>query len=169
MIARLLSRIGIEIWRDIPQYEGHYQVSNLGKVRSLKFNRIKDVTFLNNKNRFVASLYNDGVRESGRLVSVISAIAFLNHKPCGHKIVVDHIDNNPLNDRLYNLQLITQRENLTKDKKNKSGYTGVYSIRNRYYSLIRIGGEKKYLGYFSTKEEASEAYQNELKKIKEKL
>ena len=168
MIAKLLSRIGIEIWRDIPQYEGHYQVSNLGKVRSLKFNRIKDVTFLNNKNRFVASLYNDGVRESGRLVSVISAIAFLNHKPCGYKIVVDHIDNNPLNDRLYNLQLITQRENLTKDKKNKSGYTGVYSVRNRYYSLIRIGGEKKYLGVFSTKREASEAYQNELKKIKQK-
>tara|TARA_R110000782_G_scaffold27464_1_gene69484 strand:+ start:53 stop:559 length:507 start_codon:yes stop_codon:yes gene_type:complete len=168
MIAKLLSRIGIEIWRDIPQYEGHYQVSNLGKVRSLKLNRIKDVTFLNNKNRFVASLYNDGVRESGRLVSVISAIAFLNHKPCGYKIVVDHIDNNPLNDRLYNLQLITQRENLTKDKKNKSGYTGVYSVRNRYYSLIRIGGEKKYLGVFSTKREASEAYQNELKKIKQK-
>jgi hypothetical protein len=166
MIAKLLSRIGIEIWRDIPQYEGHYQVSNLGKVRSLKLNRIKDVTFLNNKNRFVASLYNDGVRVSGRLVSVISAIAFLNHKPCGYKIVVDHIDNNPLNDRLYNLQLITQRENLTKDKKNKSGYTGVYSVRNRYYSLIRIGGEKKYLGVFSTKGEASEAYQNELKKLK---
>ena len=168
MIAKLLSRIGIEIWRDIPQYEGHYQVSNLGKVRSLKFNRIKDVTFLNNKNRFVASLCIDGVRVSGRFVSVISAITFLNHKPCGHKIIVDHIDNNPLNDRLYNLQLITQRENLTKDKKNKSGYTGVYSIRNRYYSSIKIGGEKKHLGYFSTKEEASEAYQNELKKIKQK-
>lgn len=26
----------IEIWKDVPGYEGHYQVSNLGKVRQIK-------------------------------------------------------------------------------------------------------------------------------------
>ena len=29
-----------EIWKDIKDYEGYYQVSNLGNVRSLKFNKI---------------------------------------------------------------------------------------------------------------------------------
>ena len=26
-----------EIWRDIPNFEGHYQISNYGRVKSLKF------------------------------------------------------------------------------------------------------------------------------------
>ena len=29
-----------EIWKDIKDYEGYYQVSNLGNIRSLKFNKI---------------------------------------------------------------------------------------------------------------------------------
>lgn len=39
MIASLLSRIGIEVWKDIPEYEGLYQVSNLGNVRSLNYRK----------------------------------------------------------------------------------------------------------------------------------
>ena len=35
MIAKTLSRLGIEVWKDIPEYEGFYQVSNLANVRSL--------------------------------------------------------------------------------------------------------------------------------------
>ena len=35
MIAKTLSRLGIEVWKDIPEYEGLYQVSNLGNVKSL--------------------------------------------------------------------------------------------------------------------------------------
>jgi hypothetical protein len=30
-----------EIWRDVPNYEGLYQISNNGKVRSLNYNRTK--------------------------------------------------------------------------------------------------------------------------------
>lgn len=26
----------MEVWKDIPEYEGHYQASNLGKIRSIK-------------------------------------------------------------------------------------------------------------------------------------
>ena len=35
------SVVNIEIWKDIEGYEGLYQVSNLGRVKSLKFNKIK--------------------------------------------------------------------------------------------------------------------------------
>ena len=31
----------IEEWKDIPEYEGLYQVSNLGNVKSLKFGKQK--------------------------------------------------------------------------------------------------------------------------------
>ena len=35
MIAKLKSRLRIEVWKDIPEFEGLYQVSNLGNVKSL--------------------------------------------------------------------------------------------------------------------------------------
>jgi hypothetical protein len=164
MIAKLLSRLGIEVWKDIPQYEGHYKVSNLGNVINIKFNNIK---YLNSKGRYAVSLYKNNIPSHNRRISVLIAEAFLNHKRCGYKLVVDHIDNNSLNDKLYNIQVITQRENLTKDKINKTGYTGVYKTTNGngFQSEIRDGKIKKYLGRFKTKKEASQAYQNELTKL----
>ena len=40
MIAKTLSRIGVEVWKEIPTFKS-YEVSNLGNVRSLKFNKLK--------------------------------------------------------------------------------------------------------------------------------
>lgn len=37
----LIGGINMEIWRDIEGYEGLYQVSNLGKVRSLNYNGVR--------------------------------------------------------------------------------------------------------------------------------
>ena len=166
MIAKLLSRVGIEVWKDIPEYEGLYQVSNLGNVRSLKFNRIKYIKHLNSKGRYSVTLSNDKTKTTNNKISVLIAQTFLNHKQCGHKLIVDHIDNNKKNDRLYNLQIITHRENLSKDKKNKtSKFTGVYFSQNRWVSEIRIEGKSKYLGRFKIEKEAADAYQKKLKEI----
>tara|TARA_R110002095_G_scaffold93223_1_gene81388 strand:+ start:46 stop:558 length:513 start_codon:yes stop_codon:yes gene_type:complete len=167
MIAKLLSRLGIEVWKDIPEYEGLYQVSNLGNVISFKRKNIKIIKkILNPKGRFFVNLYNNnGILKSYR-ISVLIALAFLNHKPCGHKLVVDHIDNNKINDKLYNLQVITQRQNLSKDKKNgTSKYIGVYKYGHKWRSAIRINNKKKHLGTFENEIEASQAYQQKLNKI----
>ena len=39
MIDSLLSRLGIEVWKDIPDFEGLYQVSNLGNVRIVNYRK----------------------------------------------------------------------------------------------------------------------------------
>ena len=171
MIYKLLSRLGIEVWKDIPEYEGLYQVSNLGNVKSLNYRQTGKTKVLmkhiNNKNRYTLNLYKEGKRYSNRNISVLMAIAFLNHKPNGNKLVVDHINNISTNDNLYNLQVITNRENITKDRKNKTGYTGVYKATDgyAYVSEIKIKNKRKYLGRFKSKIEASQAYQQELNKI----
>ena len=167
MKAKLLSRLGIEIWKNIPNYNGIYQVSNLGNIKSLKFNKVKYLKLtLNSEGRYSVSLYKNGILSSNKKLSVLVAEAFLNHTPCGHKLVVDHIDNNPLNDKLYNLQIITHRKNLTKDKKNgTSKYIGVFKYGKRWRSEIGINNTKNYLGTFNTEIEASQAYQKELTKL----
>ena len=167
MINKIFSRLGIEVWKDIPEYEGIYQVSNLGNARSIKFNKINYIKFINTQGRYAVNLSKNNIKSSNRKISVLVAQAFLNHKRCGHKLVVDHIDNNKINDRLYNLQVITQRLNLSKDKKNKtSKYVGVYKYGKKWRSEIRINKNKYYLGIFNNETEASQAYQKELNKIK---
>lgn len=169
MIAKTLSRLGIEVWKDIPEYEGLYQVSNLGNVRSLKYNKVKLMkTPLDNYGRALTSLRLNNKTKTYRTY-ILVAKAFLKHKPCGMNIVVDHINNNVLNNKLYNLQLITQRENASKDKKGgTSKYTGVswHKTIGKWISNIRIDDKVKHLGYFTDEKEAAQAYQNELNKIK---
>ena len=169
MIAKLKSRLGIEVWKDIPEFEGFYQVSNLGNVKSLNYRRTgkpkKMVLSLNSKKRLNTYLSKKGIIKNYQIHCLV-AISFLKHKPDGHKIVVDHIDNNPINNHLYNLQLITQRENTSKDSKNPNNYTGVFKTPSKKFkSLISLSGRQKYLGTFNTAKEASQAYQNELNKI----
>jgi len=166
-----------EIWKAIPGYEGYYEVSNLGQVRSLDREILhKKHGIQKRKGKIVSShigkrgylstyLSKEGKIKTLKVHQVV-AMAFLNHTPCGLKVVVDHINNNSLDNRLENLQLISNRENLSKDKKPKSGYTGVYRNGKGFLAQIQINKKTINLGTFKTAEEASEAYQNKLKLTK---
>lgn len=176
MIAKLKSRLGIEVWKDIPEYEGFYQVSNLGNVKSLSrvdgINRnVKEKVLKVNKSS--GGYFNTGLYKHSKKkvinVHQLVCIAFLNHKPCGHKLVVNHIDRNRLNNNLYNLEIITQRKNSNrKHIKSSSKYVGVSwsNSSKKWKSAIKINGKTKHLGFFIDELEASQAYQNELNKIK---
>ncbi len=150
-----------EEWRDIKGYKGDYQVSNLGRVKSLK--QIKErIMKPSNSKRYLTINLSKSDKKKTFEVHQLVAIAFLDHTPCGHKQVVDHIDNNPLNNHANNLQIIRHRENVSKGR-NRSLPTGVYATRHgRFYSLIYINGKQFHLGTFPTPEEASEAYQARL-------
>jgi len=174
MIAKVLSRIGIEVWKDIPEFEGIYQVSNLGNVKSLNYRKKGIIKMLckslNTNGRYRVNLCKNGRCFPNSKIHQLVAIAFLNHKPCGHKIVVDHIDNNKENDKLYNLQLISNRENTVKDIKiGTSKYTGVSwnKRQGKWRGAISVNGKIKHLGYFTDEKKAAETYKNELKKINE--
>lgn len=170
-----------EIWKDIPNYEGFYQVSNLGGLKSLErevkhssgcFMVLKEKILRPNKNNrgyLVCTLCKSGKQKKFTIHQLV-AITFLNHVICGYKLVVDHINNNPLDNRVENLQLVTQRENISKDKKGgTSKYTGVNWCKKskKYRSDIRINGKKKFLGCFKNEYEAHLYYQYALICIKE--
>lgn len=170
-----------EVWKDIPAYEGLYQVSNFGKVKTLT-KEIKSPRNtrriimekilkpnLRKDNYYIVCLNKEGKSKSFYIHKLV-AVCFLNHVPNKHDEVVDHIDNNTKNNDLKNLQIITQRINMTKDRTGEINFTGVFksdSTINPYMSKIMKGKKSFYLGVFKTKEEAHLMYQKALKHINE--
>ena len=167
-----------EIWKDIPKYEGLYQVSNFGNVKSLE----RVIYQSNGHPRTVRErILKAGIDGCGYLIVKLSkdakaktfavhqlvAMVFLNHTPCGMKMVVNHIDNDPANNRVSNLEIISQRQNSYTHHVGISKYTGVcwHKNLNKWMAQIRLNGKRHYLGIFENELDAHNAYQNKLKEI----
>lgn len=109
----------MEIWKDIDGYEGLYQVSNLGNVKSLMFGP-KNRPYLQNHPKLLklaksstgythVQLYKDG-KSSTKLVHKLVANAFIPN-PLS-KPEVNHLDANRANNVVENLEWVTHSENL---------------------------------------------------------
>ena len=164
----------VEEFRNIKGYEGIYQVSNLGRVKSLNYNHTKKERILkagdDGKGYYYVGLSKDGVLKMRKIHQLVAEY-FLGHTPCGYKLVVNHIDFDKTNNNVDNLEIVTQRENANqKHIKSSSKFVGVswYKATNKWSASIRINGKKKHLGYFTEELEASNAYQNELLILKTK-
>lgn len=165
-----------EIWKDIPGYEGLYQVSNMGRVKSLS--RVvyggfgprfqKDRYLKNSKLKCgynMVTLCNNG-KELDFGVHRLVAFAFLGlNVNSGRSVDVNHIDGVKDNNVLTNLEIVTHRENCStcfrkNSDKHTSKYPGVYyyKARSNWASEITINRKKKFIGYFKTEEEAYVAY-----------
>lgn len=166
----------MEVWKDIPGYEGLYQVSNLGKVKSV--NRIL-ITNNGQKRSYKGKNLIPSIGSSGYYgvsisnkkgikrfrVHILVAMAFLDHKAKGYTNVVDHINNNPLDNRVENLQIVSHRLNCSKDKKGyTSKYVGVrWSKRSKKWrAQITINKKEVHLGLFTDEHDAHLAYQKAL-------
>jgi hypothetical protein len=165
----------MEIWKTIEGYED-YQVSNLGNVKALSkhiyngrcyyLSKEKKLKLCKGLKYYHVVLTKDRKAKTFYVHKLV-VMAFLNHKP-KKGYVIDHIDNNPLNNILENLQIITFRENISKDKKGcTSKYTGVslHKTSKKWICHIRINGVKKHLGYFINEIDANNAYEKALNKI----
>ena len=139
-----------EIWRDIKGYEGLYQVSDMGRVKSLertvskedgsiqhRKERIKKL-FTNNKGYLLVNLCNSNGKKK-RLVHRLVCEAFhenLENKPC-----VNHIDENRANNKASNLEWCTYAENnnhgtrLARSAKARSKTIGQYTLDGK---LIKV-------------------------------
>lgn len=165
-----MSSIAEEIWKDIPNYNGVYQVSNLGNVKSLNYGR-ENILKPRPINKYLSvNLYKNGKQKSITIHKLV-ALCFLNHTSKRYEgLIVDHIDNNKINNKLDNLCLTTQRINSNKDKKNKSSkFAGVswHKSSKRWQSRIYYNGKIHYLGVFISEEEAGEKYKDFLNQIKQ--
>ena len=155
----------VEIWKHVKNYEGVYMVSNLGRVKSFKRKKYKVLSATPNSQGYRVVRLSNGFYVIDRTIHQLVAESFLNHTVNGRFLIVDHINNNKLDNTVSNLQIISARENASKDKKGGSSqYVGVSydKFRCKWKSNIRIDGVQKYIGRFDTEIEASEAYKKML-------
>lgn len=108
-----------EIWKDIPNYEGLYQVSNYCRIKSLerfkqnhsKMQKVESKIlkpYLNNNGYYYVSLTKNGKTKILYIHRLI-ATAFIpnpNNYPC-----INHIDGNKLNNNISNLEWCSYKHN----------------------------------------------------------
>jgi len=169
------------IWAPIPGYEGLYEVSTVGQVKSLNYRGTKIEQLLapsktkpwGNGNYYHAySLCKKGDKTRYMLAHMLVAMAFLGHVPKGLSVVVCHKNGIGWDNRLENLEVATARHNMSQERTEKSGLPrGVDVVKRtgKFRARLNVGNQHNrktyYLGSFDTPEEASEAYEAKLKEI----
>lgn len=106
-----------EIWKDIKGYEGLYQVSNFGRVKSLKYSTEGKILKGRHtgKGYLSVALFRNSVRKSTCIHRLV-AQAFIPNPE--NKPEVNHIDENKLNNNVSNLEWVTPKENSNHGTRN---------------------------------------------------
>lgn len=159
----------IEIWKDIEGYEGLYQVSNLGNVKSLNYRctnieknlkqglRPKGYPFVRLTKNKIEKLYS---------IHRLVANAFIpnpDNLPC-----VNHKDENPLNNNVENLEWCTQQYNCLYGTRNKR----ITETKNKNCSfscekpIIQLDKNNNFINEYKSITEASKYTNIELSNIR---
>ena len=155
------------IFKQLEFTGNQYSISDTGVLKSLKFGKEKIIKIQTSIHGYQCCVLSyDGKKKNFNIHQLV-AIAFLNHTPDKLNIVVDHKDDNKLNNKSSNLRLITHAENITKWREDKkSSLLGVYPHKQsgKWISRIKIENKNIHLGLYESDVEASEmfnkAYQN---------
>lgn len=106
-----------EVWRNIDGYEGLYQVSSDGRVKSLKWNKERILKPIADRYGYLrVTLYAGGKQKNATVHRLVCQAFHKNHdnKPC-----VNHIDENKTNNTASNLEWCTYEDNNNHGTHNK--------------------------------------------------
>ena len=131
----------VEVWKDIPEYEGFYQASSLGRIRSVDHCAMhsRGHSVVNRKGRILApqmdmyGYYRVPLSKLGKtkhhLVHRLVAITFI---PNPDSLpIINHKDLNKTNNTVDNLEWVTQQENC------------VHAITNGHKAILSSDARKK--------------------------
>jgi hypothetical protein len=159
-----------EIWKDIVGFEGLYQISNYGNIKSCERyvnskigKRIvyeKILSLSKDKNCYLmVVLYKNAIRKTVKVHRLV-ADAFIDK--FDGKNIVNHIDLNKQNNTVSNLEWVSSLENNCHSRlniKSTSKYIGVYFSKreNNFRVSAKIKGKRFNLGKFENEEDAYNA------------
>lgn len=139
--------INKEIWKDVPSYEGLYQASNWGNVRSLNYRHTEKVKVLSpgiSKDYLLLNLYKNGKKKQF-LVHVLIYTSFNGPIPDG--MTIDHINSIKSDNRLENLQLLSGADNSR--KANNKSLVLTNACTSGKYAFPSISEANTFFGYKS--------------------
>lgn len=110
-----------EIWKNVQGYEGLYEVSNIGRIRSIpRKGSFKNKHILKQvKNRCGYLMVHLCKNNKGKTVAVHRIVATTFLKNSQNKRDVNHIDGNKENNSVLNLEWTTHKENMKHARKHK--------------------------------------------------
>ena len=161
----------MEIWKSIEGYEGLYQISNMGRIKSLE--KIKNnqygefvipakfMTPKDNGNGYLALGLTKNKSNSTHKIHRLVAMAFCVN--WDKNLQVNHINGIKTDNRIENIELCNNRENcshkfLSKNKTSKHIGVSICKGTGKWQSHIQLYGKSVGLGRFETEIEAANAY-----------
>ncbi|MGN0558368.1 MAG: NUMOD4 domain-containing protein [Acutalibacteraceae bacterium] len=134
----LLEEAVLEVWKDIDGYEELYQVSNTGKVRSLRYKNRDEVRELflkpHNQGYLQVELHKNGKRKMFTVHRLV-AMAFVDGY--GEGKVVNHIDENKQNNVSTNLEWVSASQNVLHSISHRR------SVKTRNYPKFHARTDKQ--------------------------
>jgi len=151
-----------EIWKDVPDYEGHFQVSNMGRVRSMPYfdkagneRRLRYRTPRPNAYGYLRVTFFSGKSES---VHRLVMAAFFGES----EMTVDHINGIKTDNRLSNLRYMSRRENICDHwGKEPPRHKGTHYRKDckKWCAILSANGKAHKIGNFCSEIEAAKAYE----------
>lgn len=127
-----------ELWKDIPGYEGIYQVSNFGKVRN---NKLKVLTGSQRYGGYTYVFLTKNSISKSFTIHYLVMLTFVGEKE-NNDIQINHKDEDPSNNRLDNLEYVTCQENCNYGNRiQRINQTKSQNIDKKIYCSKDIEGE----------------------------
>lgn len=162
---------GVLNYKPIPGYEGLYEVSACGKVRSLNFKRTGKIRIMKpqiHTNGYLCLTLYKNEQQEKCFVHRLVAFAFIRNTK--NELEVNHKDWDKKNNNVSNLEWCSRRYN-GNHRANKhassSKYPGVYfhKATQKWKVHITINGHQEHLGYFDSEKHAGLAYKHMAKEV----
>lgn len=158
-----------EIWKEIPGYEGLYQVSNLGNVFSFKTKlNMKTHITGGSKNKYSVRIKIKCVTLTHNYKQKVCSVATLVWNAFGNDRIINKetclkfIDGDFQNCRIDNLELTTYRDAYNSTPKGIVPFPGVSFRKNKnkpYVASISIKGFLIQIASFYSSQEAAACYE----------
>lgn len=158
----------MENWKDIPGYEGSYQASDQGNIRSIdrvitrpsngRSSRIKGCVLhalMSSTTGYMHVVLKNLGKQKGFNIQRLVLMALVGES----KLDANHINGCRQDNRLENLEWVTRRENVHHGFKRRNlNVAGVSKTNTGWAARICIEGKPVYLGGYKTRELATERY-----------
>lgn len=142
----------IEIWKPVIGYEGLYEVSNIGRVRKVNKTRLRKLQ-ITKKGYYCVALCKNGKKKLFTVHRLV-VMAFIGAIPKG--MVVNHINENKLDNRVENLEIVTQKQNLSHGTRPERVSKTMEKVKSKKVTLIKA--KVKTRRTFPSLETASDYY-----------